>query len=118
MPSAIENFFAAWGMTDDGARANVIQDCVPTKFYYVDPRTDTPISDLPALVSYVAMYTQYAPGATATVVAQSTTKSHVRATVEFGMPDGKTQLGQYFIDCDSDGRLCNMVGFVGLGEPA
>jgi hypothetical protein len=117
MSDAIASFFSAWGLTDADARAAALGQSLSPDIHYLDPRTPEPITSLAALVDYVGMYTQYAPGATAAVVSQSTTQGHHRATVEFRMADGTVQLGQYFIECDAEERPARLIGFVGLGEP-
>jgi len=117
MSDKIAAFFKAWGDPDAETRDAVLRDCISGVFYYVDPRTPDPITDADGLVGYAAMYTQYAPGATAAVVSLSETKGHYRATVEFGMPDGAKQHGQYIVDLDDAGRATRMIGFVGLGAP-
>ncbi len=117
MMHAIEQFFAAWGDTDADSRATTLCNCLPTDLTYLDPRTPEPISDLDELIGYVGMFSQYAPGATAKVVDLSETSGHFRATVEFGMPDGTAQLGQYFITLDDQSRAARLVGFAGSGVP-
>ncbi len=118
MSDAIIQFFAAWGMEDAAARATSIRDSVAPAFHYLDPRTPEPISSFDDLVAYVAMYTQYAPGASAEVRNLSETSGHFRATVAFCMADGQVQMGQYFIECDTDNRPVRLIGFAGLGDPA
>jgi hypothetical protein len=86
-------------------------------FEYLDPRTPDPVTDIDALIAYVAMYSDYSPGATAKAVHLSQTGVHARATVEFAMPDGKVQHGQYFVTLDAGGKLTRLIGFVGLGTP-
>lgn len=117
MSHAIEQFFASWGEPDPDTRAAALHDCLPTKVSYADPRTPEAITDLDALITYVAMFSQYAPGATAHVSNLSATQGTYRANVEFRMPDGKAQAGQYFIEVDDQSRPYRMVGFVGVGEP-
>ncbi len=117
MSDAIEKFFTAWGNPDQDARAEELRACLSSKVSYADPRTSRTITDIDTLIAYVAMYTQYAPSATARVTNVSQTEGHYRATVEFRMQDGMTQTGQYFIEADDQSRLRRMVGFVGLGEP-
>lgn len=117
MAHAIETFFGAWGDPDAQSRAQTLRDCLSAELHYVDPRTPEPITDISALIDYVAMYSQYAPGASAKVVALSDTKGAYRATVEFLMSDGKQQFGQYFVEVDAEARPRRMVGFVGLGAP-
>ncbi|WP_372885839.1 molecular chaperone GroEL [Shimia sp.] len=115
MSQAIERFFEAWGEPDAATRARHLRAAISPDISYADPRTPDRLTDPEALIAYVAMYTQYAPGATARVVALSETLALFRATVEFRMSDGKTQLGQYFIECDDDARPTRMIGFAGLG---
>lgn len=117
MSEAIRAFFAAWGDNDENRRAESLREVLSPNITYLDPRTPEPVTSVEALIAYVAMYTQYAPGATASVSALSETQGHYRATVTFAMADGMTQLGQYFIEVDDQQRLMRMVGFVGLGDP-
>ncbi len=117
MSDAIESFFAAWGEADAQTRSDALRAAVSPDFSYLDPRTPEPVTDFDALVGYVEMYTQYAPGATAKVVSLGNTAGTFRATVAFRMADGKEQLGQYFIEPDAEGRISRFVGFAGLGEP-
>lgn len=117
MTDRVDRLFKAWGETDAQARAAALRDGLAPAFSYVDPRAPAPITDADAFVDYVAMFTEYAPGATARVVNWSECKGHYRATVKFVMPDGATQLGQYFIELDDAGRATRMIGFVGLGAP-
>ena len=117
MTDRIDSFFTAWGEGDTAKRADMVRDAMAEIFTYTDPNAPEPINDIGALVEYIGMFTQYAPGATARVAALSEVKGHYRATVAFEMADGKTQHGQYFIDCDADGRMIRMVGFAGLGAP-
>lgn len=117
MTSHIETFFLAWGETDTDTRATTLRSALSDTIQYMDPRTPEPITDLQALIEYVAMYSEYAPGATAAVVNVSQTGHNIRATVKFAMPDGNAQFGQYFVEPDAQGKLARMVGFVGLGSP-
>lgn len=117
MTNFVETFFDAWGETDADARAKAVQSTLAADFEYLDPRTPDPLTDADALVGYVAMYSQYAPGATAKAVHLSQTGGFTRASVEFAMADGNKQHGQYFIEHDDDGRLARVVGFVGMGTP-
>ncbi|WP_204113551.1 molecular chaperone GroEL [Shimia biformata] len=117
MTQSIENFFAAWGEPDAEARANAIRACLSGTFFYLDPRTETPMTKVDDLVAYVGMYTQYAPGATARVTDVTTTGDYHRATVAFEMADGQKQHGQYVIQLDGTGCLSHLVGFAGMGTP-
>ncbi|SHI99472.1 hypothetical protein SAMN05444000_104127 [Shimia gijangensis] len=117
MSHAIESFFAAWGESNPDIRETVLRASLSDKVSYADPRTSGIIPSVDELVEYVGMYTQMAPGATARLAGLSETQNSFRATVEFRLADGRTQLGQYFIETDDQSHLCRMVGFVGLGEP-
>ncbi|MDA5558656.1 molecular chaperone GroEL [Shimia sp. MMG029] len=117
MPDAVTAFFAIWAETDADKRRATLTDVMAETFSYCDPNAPEMISDLEALNSYIGMFTQYAPGASAQVVRTGETKGHHRVTVAFRMADGKEQLGQYFVELDADGRAQRMVGFAGLGEP-
>lgn len=117
MPDYVTAFFATWAEADADTRSATLAEVMAENFSYCDPNAPETISDLDALSSYIGMFTQYAPGATAQVVRTSETKGHHRVTVAFRMADGKEQLGQYFVELDADGRATRMVGFAGLGEP-
>jgi hypothetical protein len=47
----------------------------------------------------------------------STTLSHVRATLQFGAGE-QSQMGQYCVDMDDNGKIVRIVGFAGMGEPS
>ena len=117
MSDRIKRLFLAWGNPDAISRAQELKDTLASEFYYADPNAPEPITDADAFVAYIAMFTEYAPGATARVVKLTECKGHYRATVIFEMADGKQQFGQYFVDLDDDGRVTRMIGFVGLGDP-
>ena len=117
MSDAIHRFFQAWGDSDPDTRAATLRETLCEDITYLDPRTPEALTSVAALIDYVAMYSAQAPGATARVAHLSTTGAHHRATVEFAMPNGMTQHGQYFIDLDNQSRLKRLIGFVGLGEP-
>ena len=103
---------------DDPARTDTLTRCAAPDLYYVDPRTPEPITDLQALIRYIGQYTEFAPGASARVAAQSRTHLHTRATVAFEMPGSTAQLGQYMIDTDGQNRVTRLIGFAGTGEPS
>lgn len=115
--SEIQNFFAAWGMADAEERNAAIQGAVTSNITYADPRTEAPLTGLDALSAYVGMFTEMAPGATASVVKEDTTGGMARVTVAFRMADGKEQLGQYFVE-PASGKIARMTGFVGTGAPS
>ncbi|KPA21714.1 hypothetical protein shim_24210 [Shimia sp. SK013] len=117
MTHAIASFFAAWGEADADTRSANLRQTLSSSISYADPRTPDPITDIQAVIDYVGMYSQFAPGATAEVVAQSETAAQHRATVAFRMADGTEQLGQYYIDLDDQSRISRAVGFAGIGAP-
>jgi hypothetical protein len=117
MTDFVASFFQAWGEPDTAARDTALRAALADPFSYQDPRMPQPSSDVDELIGYVAMYTQAAPGATARAVHQSRTGAFARAAVEFAMPDGKKQMGQYFIEHDADGKLARLIGFAGMGTP-
>lgn len=117
MTHAIESFFAAWGEADADTRSDMLQKTLSSTMSYADPRAPDPISDPQALIDYVGMYSQFAPGASAQVVASSETAGLARVTVAFRMADGAEQLGQYFIELDDQSRIARAIGFAGLGAP-
>ncbi|MEM9584599.1 MAG: nuclear transport factor 2 family protein [Pseudomonadota bacterium] len=113
MTHSIKTFFSTWAEPNSDA----IRASVTAGIRYQDPRTPEPLVGPEAVASYVAMFSEHAPGASAEVVAQSETGSFVRATVAFRMADGKEQHGQYFVDLSEDGRMQRLIGFAGLGAP-
>ncbi|SFK82960.1 molecular chaperone GroEL [Shimia haliotis] len=117
MTNAIDAFFAAWGEAVLDTRTDMLRGSLSSDVSYADPRTPDPITDTQALIDYVGMYSQYASGASAHVVASSDTAGTTRVTVAFRMADGNEQLGQYFIELDDQSRITRAVGFAGLGAP-
>lgn len=117
MTHAIETFFAAWGEADADKRGTMLRDTLSSQISYADPRTPDPITDAQALIDYVGMYSQFAPGATAEALAFGETAGYTRVTVAFRMADGGEQLGQYFIELDDQSRIASAIGFAGLGAP-
>ncbi|MGR3714937.1 MAG: molecular chaperone GroEL [Shimia sp.] len=117
MTQAIDRFFAAWGEADADTRNKELRKTLSPQISYADPRTPDPITDTQSVLDYVGMYSQFAPGATASVVAQSDTAGHIRVTVAFRMADGSEQLGQYYIDLDDQSRITRAIGFAGIGAP-
>lgn len=120
MSDSITTFFDAWGMTDDGARADAIASSFAANGSYADPRSPEPLNGPAAIAEYVNMFSANAPGWTAKVVNVSTCAGSHRATIAFGGmgPDGSemVQHGQYFADMDGD-KIARMIGFVGTGAP-
>ena len=116
MKDPVETFFSAWSVADAGARLAIIASAMDDAATYTDPRTPAPITSNAALSEYVGMFAAAAPGATASVVKSDTLHGTIRATVEFKMADGMTQLGQYFIEYSGD-KIARMSGFIGTGAP-
>ena len=117
MLDKVSAFFAAWGEADSTARGEAIKAAIAPAFTYADPRSPDPITEADALVAYVGMFSEMAPGATVKVVKSDDVQGSLRVAVAFVMADGKTQHGQYFVEVDGDGRATKMVGFVGFGVP-
>ena len=118
MTTRIHDFFNAWGLSDDTARALAIRATLAPEATYGDPRTPAPLNGPEEIAAYVAQFAQAAPGASASVVADQTQHGLTRATVAFTMADGMQQLGQYFITLNDAGAITAMTGFVGTGAPA
>ena len=120
MTNSVETFFDAWGMAEDGARADAISSVFAESGTYADPRSDGVLTGATAITSYVNMFSANAPGWTAKVVKSDESGGLTRATVAFGGmgPDGSemVQHGQYFVDMDGN-KITRMVGFVGTGAP-
>ena len=120
MTDAITRFFDAWGMTEDTARTRTIREVVSADGTYADPRAPEALTGPDAIAAYVAMFSANAPGWTARVVKSDQTADTVRVTVAFGGkgPDGSdmVQHGQYFARL-LEGKIVDMVGFVGTGAP-
>lgn len=120
MRDAVETFFSAWGMSDASERKAAIASVYAKDGGYADPRSSGVLTGEDAIADYVGMFSENAPGWSATVVSASEIGSTMRATVAFGGkgPDGSDMIqhGQYFADFDGD-RISRMIGFVGLGEP-
>lgn len=121
MGDALELFFNAWGMSDADARKTAISKAITNDGTYADPRTPSLLEGIDAIASYVAMFSENAPGWEARIVKTDDTQGTMRATVAFGGkgPDGTDmeQQGQYFADFDGD-QISRLIGFVGTGEPA
>ncbi|WP_136442931.1 nuclear transport factor 2 family protein [Pacificoceanicola onchidii] len=121
MSQSLETFFSAWSESDADQRADKISASVAANAVYSDPRCPEPISGREALTEYTGAFSANAPGWTASVVKSDETAGLIRATIAFGGtgPDGSEmqQLGQYFVECDADGLLAKITGFVGTGAP-
>ena len=117
MSDALKTFFDAWA-TGDGT---AIRSAIAPAFTYADPRSREGITEIDALIAYVAAFSANAPGWTATVVKSDTILDTTRATIRFGGtgPDGSAmvQLGQYVVQFNDAGQLTRLIGFVGTGDP-
>ncbi len=118
MSGPLEMFFAAWGQTDPEERSRLVGEALDLDGTYADPMTPAPLVGPAPAIEYVAMFSENAPGATATVIDAQEQHGTTRATVEFEMADGHKQHGQYFVEFAEGGRISRMVGFVGTGDPA
>lgn len=121
MSDAITTFFEAWQIEDEELRLAKISSTVTENIQYTDPRTPETVTGIPALNSYVGMFSANAPGWSAKVVKSDTIAGVTRVTVAFGGPgpdrNEQVQHGQYFVETDGD-LVSRMVGFVGTGEPS
>lgn len=115
MREMLNRFFGAWSETDRTAQAEAVAGALSPEVRYVDPRTAEPLIGPEAVAAYIAEFTKMAPGAVAEVAHVDTRDGITRATIAFVMPDGKRQMGQYFVVPDEQGRLAHLVGFVGTG---
>ena len=86
MTHPVEAFFAAWGEPDPDTRAAALRSCLPEGVYYADPRTQDPIRDIDALISYVGMYSQFAMGSRRTSVPLTGTSSRAWSTGTYRAP--------------------------------
>lgn len=118
MTDTVARFFNAWCDGNAEAQMAVLSDVLSTSVRYADPRTDDPLEGVAAVAAYVAQFAQMAPGAVAQVIDADTRDGLTRATVEFTMPGGMSQMGQYMIETDAEGRLTRLVGFKGVGTGA
>ncbi len=118
MSDNVRRFFNAWGDADAEARLAVLTDVLATGVRYADPRLETALMGTAAVADYVGQFSRMAPGAVAQVADIQARDGMIRATVQFAMPDGAMQLGQYVIETDDAGRLTRLVGFKGTGAEA
>ena len=117
MTQSLTDFFTAWTMTEDQGRDDKIASAFGSSIYYVDPRTDAPITDLAALCGYVGQFLPMCPPGAKVVVADpvDVKNGHARATVKFVMSAEMQQVGQYYADLDDAGKITRIIGFVGKG---
>ncbi|EBA15000.1 hypothetical protein RSK20926_03932 [Roseobacter sp. SK209-2-6] len=116
MTTCIHTFFEAWGVTSPELRAEKTAAAIGPNFYYSDPNAVEPIRGQEAYLDYIAQFSAMMPGASARVLSVSQHHGHLRATVEFAKDGKRMMLGQYFADL-TDGKLCRVIGFTGMGEP-
>ena len=117
MSQALSDFFAAWTMTAEDGRDEKIASAIGQRIYYVDPRTEAPLTDVTSLCNYVAQFLPMCPPGATVEVADAVDEKlgHARATVYFIMSDDMRQTGQYFADLDEDGKITRLIGFAGKG---
>jgi len=118
MSDSVTRFFNAWSDGDAETRMAVLGDVLASGVRYADPRTQGALEGVAAVVDYVGGFSQLAPGAIAQVADMQERDGVIRATVEFIMPGGMVQLGQYMIEADGEGHLTRLVGFKGVGTDA
>jgi hypothetical protein len=117
MTDCIYAFFSAWGDPSPESRAQKTDAAGSPKFYYSDPNAPAPLTDSDAYLTYLAMFGDMAPGATARVVAVDARDSFARITVDFVITQSMIKRGQYFADL-AEGKITRIIGFAGMGEPS
>ena len=117
MPTAIQTLFSAWGDPSGEGRAAKINAVPANTFLYADPKTPEPITARDAFSDYVSMSGKMIPGASAKIVGLSETGTHQRVNVAFERGGAVMIMGRYFAELSSD-RICKLIGFEGMGEPA
>lgn len=118
MTDPITAFFSAWSMTDTAARQAVLSQSAAPDISYADPRSPNVLTGLDQVNSYLAAFSEMAPGMAARVIDDAAVQGSHRVTVAFGMPGSdQAQRGQYFVELATDGKIARMVGFAGMGEP-
>ena len=117
MQAAIEQFFSAWAMTDDGERHSAIDSALADGATYSDPRSGGRFDNVDVIAEYVGHFSANAPGWAATVQAVDEVNGYAKVIVNFGGPgpDGEemSQLGTYFAEANQDGKLIALAGFAG-----
>lgn len=116
MTDGLTDFFSAWAVEDETARNAIIDSSLAAAIFYVDPRTESPLTDHGAVKDYVGQFSMMAPGMPVSVVHLTKTLNFARATVQFGAGE-QSQFGQYTADIDDAGKITRLVGFVGVGAP-
>jgi hypothetical protein len=117
MSASLTNFFTAWTTSNADSRRDLIASAVSGGFYYVDPMTSDPITDVDGMDAYMANFLGMCPPGASVFVRDPIDEKlgHVRATVVFEMSPDMQQIGQYFVDLDTDGKLSRMIGYAGKG---
>ena len=116
MTTTVERFFTAWAIADDSERDAQVKETLDAHAFYVDPRTQAPLTEAGAIMQYVGQFSKMAPGMPVAVTGMSTTLDFVRATVRFGEGE-HSQLGQYTCELNDEGKLVRLIGFTGTGAP-
>ncbi len=117
MTKSITDFFTAWTEADAHKRDAQVMGSLGDTISYDDPRTEAPITDKAALCAYVGQFLPMCPPGAKVEVAEpiDERRGNVRATVHFVMSEEMKQVGQYFLTTDGDGKITQIVGFVGKG---
>ena len=117
MSTSLTNFFTAWTTADADSRRDLIASAVSDDFYYVDPMTSDPITDVAGMDAYAANFLGMCPPGVSVFVKDPIDEKlgHIRATVVFAMSPEMQQIGQYFADLDADGKIARMIGYAGKG---
>lgn len=120
MSENVARFFAAWGVLDAKTRESAIRAAINKGFTYSDPRSGQKLSESDKIIAYISQFSANAPGWQAEVISCDDVNGYIRAIVSFhGQgPDGKEirQLGTYFGECDEEGQLSYLAGFIGTGD--
>lgn len=117
MTRSLTDFFAAWTTPDADGRGALIASAIGQSFYYVDPRTEAPITTAEGIDAYVAQFLEMCPPGASVEVKEPVDEKlgHARVTVDFVMGPEMKQTGQYFADLDGNGKITRLIGFVGKG---
>ena len=117
MPQSLTDFFTAWTTEDADSRRALLASAVSDTFYYVDPRTEAPITDVDGMDAYAGQFLQMCPPGASVAVKDPVDEKmgHARATVAFIMGPDMQQTGQYYADLDGAGKITRLIGFVGKG---
>ena len=111
-------FFSAWGQADPAERQTTLTACMTPDATYADPHCPGPMRGVDAVANMLSAFSENMPGATARPL--GTPSSHngfLRTTVSFENNGAEMMRGQYFAQRDGD-KLCQVIGFVGMGDDA